>query len=187
MNSLYDCFGYSMFPAFKAPGPMILDDEVPFMKCPYCGKTIADNSVVCIFCEKMLKTPVQPAGLPGTPPFSAAPASLQDTQRVCPPPPSPVSCPPPRPMQPEQTDYLGSRLSDPPLSIGGFIGTLVVSFLPLAGLIVLLVWICGAKTNANRRNLSVALLILKLIVLFFFCGAALSFYLLKLPFFYYFW
>lgn len=161
------------------------------MKCPYCGKTIADNSVVCIFCERMLKMPAHPTA----PSYSVSPAA-QDTQRISPPPPTPSSgahipaqqpYPHPQSVHPEQTDYLGSRLSDPPLSVGSFIGTLIVSFLPLAGLIVLLVWICGAKTNANRRNLSVALLILKLIVLFFFCGAAFSFYLLKFPSFYYFW
>ena len=71
------------------------------------------------------------------------------------------------------------------LSIAGFIGTLVVSLIPIAGFIVLLVWICSIKTNINRRNLSVALLILKLIVLLFFCGVAFSLYLLNFPFFYY--
>ena len=151
------------------------------MKCPYCGNTIADNSVVCIHCENILRTPTAP--IPS--------ASGETTSR-------PEQLPPPTgfsyyAQQPTYSRPAPAHVKeepsyDPPLSIGGFIGTLIVALLPIAGLIVLLVWICRRKTNENRKNLSAALLIVQLILLFFSCGAALAYYLINtLPFFYFFW
>ncbi len=165
------------------------------MKCPYCGKTIAENSVVCIFCEKMLKTPTHSVFLDAqsekTSAFSPS-ATIQDTQRIYPPSVSANSFAPsqnthayPQFESSRQNNARDIRVDESSLSIAGFIGTLVVSLIPIAGFIVLLVWICSIKTNINRRNLSVALLILKLIVLLFFCGVAFSLYLLNFPFFYY--
>lgn len=80
-----------------------------------------------------------------------------------------------------ETDY------DPPLSVGGFLGTILLSFVPVIGLIFLIVWASLSRVNTNRRNLSVVLLIFKLIGLFFLGGAALALFLLDIPGMYFPW
>lgn len=153
------------------------------MKCPYCGNTIADNSVVCIHCENILRTPAMPAA-------SEVTTVSSDSQQL--PPPSGFAYYAQQPTYTHPQAPVHTPANEPtydaPLSIGGFIGSLIVAALPIAGLIVLLVWICRKKTNENRRNLSVALLIVQLIALFFIGGASLAYYLINtVPFFYFFW
>lgn len=55
-----------------------------------------------------------------------------------------------------------------PLSTGGFIGTMLLFAIPLAGLIMSLVWSFSKRVNINRRNYSRAYLIL------FLAGAAIA-------------
>ena len=50
-----------------------------------------------------------------------------------------------------------------PLTVGGFIGTMIVTMIPIIGFIMLLVWSFGSGTNQNRKNFCRAMLILGLI------------------------
>lgn len=50
-----------------------------------------------------------------------------------------------------------------PLSLGQFLIMLVISSIPIVGLVLLFVWGFGSNENVNRQNYSRAMLIMKLI------------------------
>jgi asparagine N-glycosylation enzyme membrane subunit Stt3 len=52
--------------------------------------------------------------------------------------------------------------SDAPISVIGYIGTLILYAIPLVGIIMCIVWAASSK-NRNRKNLSIAVLILTII------------------------
>ena len=162
------------------------------MRCPYCGNDIDSESIRCMFCgmllpEKEMPKPSEEAEeTPVSNPVSEQlPESVPQTDPVDP-------APVPIPSHPVYSQYanpepaaasrkISEPAYDPPLSIGGFLGTILVSFIPVVGLIMLIIWASVSSVNTNRRNLSVVLLILKLIFLFFLAGAALAVYLLDIP------
>ena len=49
------------------------------------------------------------------------------------------------------------------MSVGAYIGTFILLFIPVVNLILLLVWSFSSGTNRNRKNLARAKLILLLI------------------------
>ena len=73
----------------------------------------------------------------GAPLYQSEPTSLQ-REDLCPP--------------------KGSRYA--PMSIGNYIGYFLLMCIPVANLILLIVWSCGGCKNQNKRNLARAMLIL---------------------------
>lgn len=65
---------------------------------------------------------------------------------------------PPHDHRPDMPPPRGSRFA--PLSVGGFLGTLLLLCIPLVNFILMIVWACGGTRNVNRRNLARAMLII---------------------------
>ncbi len=63
-----------------------------------------------------------------------------------------------------------------PLSVGQYLGMMLLTSLPLVGFILLLIWAFSSDTNANKKNYARAVLIIALIgiVLSILFGAALA-------------
>ncbi|MPM97772.1 hypothetical protein SDC9_144949 [bioreactor metagenome] len=49
------------------------------------------------------------------------------------------------------------------MSVGGYVGSIIVMSIPLIGFIFMIVWACGGTANRNRVNLARAYLILLII------------------------
>ena len=63
--------------------------------------------------------------------------------------------------QPAYAPAVGSE----PLSVGQYVGMMLLSGLPLVGLILLLIWAFGSESNINKRNYARAVLIIALIAI----------------------
>ena len=179
------------------------------MKCPFCGNKIADTSINCMFCGMKLPGPEQDpaqisAQVPAEMPAAVskpeetpvdAPVSVQEAPEA-PAPEIQSEAPAPRPSYPTAAVYRPAASYvpqpqtaspktpeyDPPLSVGAYLGIVLLSIVPVIGLIVLLVWACSSRVNENRRNVSIVLLLFKLIVLFFLLGAGLAGLLIGFPY-----
>ncbi len=91
-------------------------------------------------------------------------ATLSDDKQFCtecgtpmnkPPETEPVSTPQPTPiLQPEH----GSPYE--PITVGGYIGIMLLMCIPLIGIILTIVWACGGCKKINKRNLARASLIM---------------------------
>jgi len=66
-----------------------------------------------------------------------------------------------------------SRRDDTPMSIGGFIGMILIAMVPIAGFALLIFWTCSKKVNVNRRNWAAAMLIILAVIFVFTLGAAI--------------
>lgn len=164
------------------------------MTCPYCGKNIEDNSIICIFCEKFIKPTtadteqqsvdekVDMENTADTNTDHAAPFAPDPYLRTSP----PQYMPPIRPRQipspiSQKPDY------DPPLSVSAYAATILISLIPIIGLIILIIWACSSFVNMNRRRLSTALILFKTMILFFAAGAMLALVLINNYSFYFLW
>ena len=93
------------------------------------------------------------------PPQPAAPAPVA-------PPPSAYSAPYAAPAQPAPAPSYYAPAQQPtwpPVSVGQYIGMMIVSGIPLIGFIMLLVWSFGSQVNPSKKNYARAILILMLI------------------------
>jgi len=63
--------------------------------------------------------------------------------------------------QPASAPSVGNE----PLSVGQYVGMMLLSGLPLVGLILLLIWAFGSEANINKRNYARAVLIIALIAI----------------------
>ena len=107
--------------------------------CPNCGKEVRAGAEFCGDCGARLAPP--------------APSAQQEQT----PPAPPVYTLPP---QNYGTQYNPYR----PLSVGEYVLTLVLGWIPIVGLILLIVW-AFSDENVHRRNFCRACLIVKVIVL----------------------
>lgn len=98
--------------------------------CDNCGKPVYPLDTVCSNCGAALKPTAQPV-------YTPAPTSVR-TSDVEPPQGSPFAV----------------------LSSWGFVGSLLLMAIPIAGFIIAIVWAAGSTANINRRNLARANLIL---------------------------
>lgn len=127
------------------------------MYCPNCGKQNPDDAKFCESCGAPTGAAEMPKAAPPPPPP--------------PPPPQYNAPPPPVYSAPVQQQYYQQPPSYPaagagntaPLSLGQFLGTLILLGIPLVGFILMLVWAFGSDVNLNKKNLSRAMLILMLI------------------------
>ncbi len=106
------------------------------MFCPSCGKTNPDDARFCDGCgSDMTAAKVSPP-----PP---------------PPPPPPAYQAPVAPVyQAPRAQYTPAPADDltKPLSVGGFLGTMIVLCIPIVGIIMFFVWCFGSRVNKNRKN-----------------------------------
>ena len=148
--------------------------------CVKCGTTLADNARFCTSCGADQGTLEQPAeqaqpqyGHPYAQPAAVQPNYQQGYSQASYS--QPAYAQPgydarqsaaPRPMEP----------AVPPMGTWGYVGSLLLMGLPLAGLILAIVWAAGGTSNVHRRNLARAVLILMAIgiVLSILLGAAIT-------------
>jgi hypothetical protein len=126
------------------------------MFCPTCGKQMPDDAKFCDGCGSAIGDQRRPA--PQQPIYAAVPP---------PPPPQAYGQPPgfqtPQPAYYQSPAYVAPDLNSP-MSVGAYIGTLILSGLPVVGFILLLVWAFSTGTNINKKNLARAILIMYLIM-----------------------
>ena len=132
--------------------------EVNYMaNCPNCGQFNNEGQKFCTACGTPLEVqaPAQPVN---NAPYEAAaqqpvnnaytaPNQAPQGQTYS----QPVYAAPVAPVVDE---------SKKPLSVGGFVGTMLLSCIPLVGLICMIVFACGAVKNVNRQNYARAWLIM---------------------------
>ncbi|MDD2374759.1 MAG: zinc ribbon domain-containing protein [Eubacteriales bacterium] len=120
------------------------------MICSQCGKNNPDDARFCDGCGS---------------PLQAAPVNQGYTAPPPPPPPQPqyqqTYQQPPQAYQ-NSGGYTGGA-DNSVLSVGQYIGMIILSAIPLVGLILLLVWAFGSDTNANKKNFARAMLIMMII------------------------
>ena len=127
------------------------------MYCPNCGKQNPDDAKFCESCGA-------PTGASETPKAAPPPPPPPPPQYSAPPPPSqPAYAPPPQPYHHQQPPSYAAAGNTAPLSVGQFLGTIILVGIPLVGFILLLVWAFGSDVNQNKKNLCRAMLILMLI------------------------
>jgi hypothetical protein len=123
------------------------------MFCPSCGKQNPDDAKFCESCGGSLSVADAPQkAQPSNPVHAYAP----------PPPP-----PPPPPPQPQSYAYQQPSYApvnnDAPMSVGQYLGTIILFGIPIVGFILMLVWAFGSSVNTNKKNYSRAMLILAVI------------------------
>ena len=140
------------------------------MFCEKCGKELPANSKFCSGCGAQIE-PVA-AEVQETPAAEAVPAPEPEPVPI----PAPIPAPPkaePR-MEKEQPTTKPIRVEQnvqyneknnliKPLSIGSYIGMFILLWIPVVNLIVLLVWSFSDTVNINKKNFSIAILIMILI------------------------
>jgi len=118
--------------------------------CEGCGAAFDDSSKFCTSCGRANSAQAAPTQVPRPVPPQAPPPQA------------------PRPQQPQYTqqqpNYYQRPPLDAPLTVWQYIGTFILSGLPMVGFILLLVWAFSSDTNINKKNFARALLILGVIV-----------------------
>ena len=115
--------------------------------CPSCGTPVENGGAFCPSCgtsigaaepARQATAPAQPASQPQPAQAWAAPTYAS----------TPVN------------NYL-----DAPLSVGQYLGMLILLSLPIVGLVLMLMWAFGGNVNQNKKNYARAALILGVIAL----------------------
>ena len=164
------------------------------MICPKCSREIPGDQSVCDYCGFTFQTPRQNQD-GGTAPYAAAPFAGPAFENHAPAaepaqapgyaPRTTVQTPPPAYQPSYQPNYAAytERSRNEPLSIAQYIGMFLLNCIPLAGLIVMIVW-ASRSTNVNRRHFAAAALILRAIALVFVLGACIVFFVYNTPLFF---
>ena len=140
------------------------------IQCPHCGAGLPDNKKFCSNGGRSLHDAIRTA--PAAPeqapqagaqqPFSAQqpPADAPSAAPGYAPPP-----PPPPPAQPSQPPvYAAAQAPADPMSVGAWVGVLVVLAIPVANLVCAIVWACCAR-RPSLKNFARAVILCWLIVL----------------------
>ena len=124
------------------------------MFCPKCGANVINVTGLCSICG----TDVTSKAIPQ----EQAQTQLQKDQVNSRNKYSPTTKPQyiPQTVYHPQTATLSNAA---PMSVVEYILTLIVSLIPVVGLIMLLVWAFGSSTNQNKKNFSRAVLIILII------------------------
>lgn len=118
------------------------------MFCKNCGKKLGDEVAFCDECGTSVTQP-NPVFVPAPAPV-ATPAPIQQQAR-------PVT-------QVNIQNQLPNNPLMQPLSVGGYIGMMLLSAIPIVGIILIFVWAFSSDVNINKRNYCRAILILALIM-----------------------
>lgn len=111
--------------------------------CDSCGTALVEGAKFCKNCGKVTAS-------------VSAPPSQQAYSNPAPPPQQPYYQAPP------QQAYYPQRDTSP-MTVGQYIVTFLLTAIPFAGFILLLVWAFDSSTNLNKRNYARAALIMALI------------------------
>ncbi|MGI6168229.1 MAG: hypothetical protein ACOYI4_00745 [Christensenellales bacterium] len=148
------------------------------MKCINCNQETTPNSDFCHHCGSYngIRQPAAEEPHRETPANQANNPAVNNQQ-----PTAPASAPPPyRPGQ-VTVRKQGRRSPSPPhkteLGVGGYLGSLLLLFLPLLGILLAILWSILPLVHPSRRNLSRAFL---LFLLLLFVLGALGLFLLSL-------
>lgn len=129
------------------------------IQCPRCGAGLPDNKKFCPNCGRSLHDTIRTA--------PAAPEQAPQAGAQQPPADAPSAAPgyaPPPPQPPQPPVYAAPQAPDAPVSIGTWIGVLVVLAIPVANLVCAIVWACCAR-NPSLKNFARAVIICWLVVL----------------------
>lgn len=165
------------------------------MICPKCSREMSSEASVCDYCGFTFQTPKTSDRVPAAP-YGQSPSSKtasavfsgSATQDARSGDRSAVQKPlPPPPVYTTSTPYpiYAERVQAEPLSIGQYIGMILLTIIPVVGLIVMIVWAVNRNVNPNRRHFAGAVLILKALSLIFLLGACIVFFVYNAPFFFY--
>lgn len=138
--------------------------------CTGCGAPLEDDKKFCTSCG---------APAPGAEPAASAPpppATQAATAVMDPPKAPPKQAPPSIPAGGDTAPAKGSKYE--PITMGGYIGIMLLMCIPIVGQILTIVWACGGCRKVNKRNLARAMLVFLIIsivlgVVFYFVGRAL--------------
>ncbi|MCD6321655.1 MAG: zinc-ribbon domain-containing protein [Clostridiales bacterium] len=128
------------------------------MFCEQCGKEIPENSKFCPACGAIVEpsAPMAPAVEPEPQLDSTTePTEIPKTQQA--PPPAAVI------NTTQNTSYNNKDNLIKPLSIGSYIGIIILMAIPIINLIMLLVWSFSDTVNLNKKHYAIAVLIMILV------------------------
>ena len=114
------------------------------MYCPNCGKEVPVDANVCPDCGKVLKSqsaagaPVGGVGVP----VSTVEAPVRTVV---------------------ETPVRAAAAADAPVSVGDWFVTLLLTCIPIVGIIMIFVWAFGGGTNPSKKNWARATLIWALV------------------------
>lgn len=144
------------------------------MTCTLCGAANPEGAAYCVGCGGSLKD--QPASAPEA-------EGQQQERRYYQGQGATAAAPAPVPVQQQQGSHYhqGNAPEDTkPMTLGDYMITMLVSWIPVVGLILLLVWGFSAGVNENKKNYARARLIYALISL----GLFVVLIAVLVPFFY---
>lgn len=113
------------------------------MRCESCGAEIANDSSFCTSCGKKIT-------------FRTAEEARRANQ-------PPVDYSQQYNYAPPQQQYYPQPAWDAPLSVGQYIGIFLLMMIPVANLILLLVWAFAGSVNRNKKNYARATLLIMVI------------------------
>lgn len=122
------------------------------MFCENCGAKVQDGAAFCSECGA--STAAQQAQ-------EAQPAYAQPQPYA-----APVQ-PPPQQSYAQPAYAPQARFNSEPLSLGQYIGMLLLLCIPIANIVLLFVWAFGSTVNLNKKNYARAMLILIGVMLVF--------------------
>jgi len=125
------------------------------MFCEQCGKEIPENSKFCAGCGAAVEL-AEPVAQVVEPESKQAPAAEPIEQ----PPKAQQAPPPPRPQpvsvaQASTAQYSSKDNLIKPLSIGSYIGIIILMAIPIINLIMLLVWSFSDTVNLNKKHYAI--------------------------------
>lgn len=164
------------------------------MKCTNCGQGLPSAAKFCPNCGMAAQNSLPADEKPLRQPASASESGAA-VRSVAPPPPPKSTPPPPTPhasapvpppyrlgqnIQSQKRTKRDSRRHKNELGVGGYLGSLLLLFLPAIGLLFAIVWSVVPGINPGRRSLSRAFLLFLLLV-FVLCALCLLFLSLFAP------
>lgn len=131
------------------------------MHCTSCGNEIPEGVKFCGACGKSLVQPAQPQQA-----VTQQPVTQAKPQQAVPPVSSRVQAPVNN--QPAETTEEAKPSSDGKyavMSVGSYMGSMLVMGIPLIGWIIAIVWACGGTKKVNKKNLARATIIWTIIII----------------------
>lgn len=137
------------------------------MFCSNCGNNLPNNAKFCDGCgtamgeEAAAAYPLPtPTTTPKQNPYTTPHQSAYTPPTYTPPP----AAPQPEVYQPATFSSRTSSADMTPLSIGSYLGMMLITAIPLIGFIMLLVWSFGGNVNRNKKNWARATLIMGIVL-----------------------